>query len=349
MGRFGRWLLVVFVVVGLARAVGGLRDVQSSSEAYSALIGTQRPTFVKVYADGCRYCAELAPHFAFLEQVFGEEIELLSVDGRQARRFVHDMGVRSFPELLLFQGGASDEQEVRTRSFVGKHDGARGAQALASYVSEHTGVLARWPGSVVHDVGDPHNWPDLELLLQQHPALIALVSPWMDADHLNQFNGELATSILELLGNRYKHDGLVVYRVDASDSRAAHWTNTLRCSFFPTIVLSLAGKSEMYTPENTPLIKFEFLSITYPGADRMSVTQRLEELLEHCFVHPAGCREYVNDLPHASYYESLAELRDGSDTYPTQFQDISGDESDESYDYYDLDEDEMLFGSLRDL
>ncbi|SCU81740.1 LANO_0B04038g1_1 [Lachancea nothofagi CBS 11611] len=344
-GRLSSVLGLILSILVHSNLVESFRDLNTSSGVHDVLRTSDVPVLVMLYMHGCRFCQELDPTFQYLEQVFPDELSLLKVDGKRATSFVREMGVRSFPDLVLFDKSQHRGENISSyQQYLGRLHGSRELGSLASFVSKTTGLMAHWPKSSVHDLND-FSSQNLELLRAHsnatHPSLLVFVSPWMDPESLELFNGEQATSILDKIATSAIAQSLKiqVYRIDASSSAAAAWTNEFRIRVSPTVVFLIPNDSQSLTE-----IRIEW------RRDELELRERAQEVIESVLTLCAGhasseshkCLDFIQSLPGATITEANTALTSHNQTelgpYLAQF---TYDEDDE--------EEEWLFDSLREV
>ncbi|CUS24780.1 LAQU0S19e01464g1_1 [Lachancea quebecensis] len=330
-------LLVVALLFGASVALTP-PDAHSTPEVYEFLRSSQLPVLVFVYMHGCRFCQELEPNFLFLQRVFAGELALLKVDGKRATTFAHDLNIRSFPELLLYDPGKGQQTDADP-SLLGRYPSARDRDlgSLAMFVSERTALMAHWPHSSVRDVTqDPRAQLDALRSDPLRTSLLVFVTPWMDRRSLQLFNGEQSTCILDhLAGTRELRENEVkIYRIDASNSTTALWTREFRVAVYPTVVLLAPDASGSQCEIHVPLRSGD-LEL------RNHETDTLLNLVRHC---AAGKVSDPQCLDFVSSFHGLRFLRE-QDVLPFNETQIEPDTPE--FDFSN--DDEQLFDSLRDL
>ncbi|SCU81000.1 LAMI_0B04434g1_1 [Lachancea mirantina] len=300
-------------------------EIDSTADLIEVVAATQIPTFVTVFKEGCHWCEELEPAFEYLERLFGPKLQLVRVDGRRATRFTETMQIRSFPELLLLQGGAVTLEQMSESHYAGSYQGPRNVKSLAAFISERTGLLAELPDALVKPV---NSLPEIA----NSAAVILFLSPYMDPQYASLFASGAATDVAERLASDNCDLDVAFYSVDVSNQTSAATVNALRIGVTPTAVV--------VTPKGR-YVKYEFRARN--GLPGNQARETLQTMLNRCLRHvddqPSACIEYVNTLPNAFFYDSL--------------QDLQGDAIEQVLDP-DLDspsdfDEEWLFGSLRDL
>ncbi|SCU78460.1 LAFA_0A06700g1_1 [Lachancea sp. 'fantastica'] len=344
----GRLLVVLVIFCALKTGLGAILDVDTTADVYGVLNSSQVPVFVMLYMHGCRYCEELEPHFSYLQTLFPEKLALLKVDGKRASGFAREIGVRSFPELVLFGPGED--------SYLGKFHDSRDLVSLASFVSRNTGLMAEWQHeSQICTLDDASAPIDLS-----QTNLLVFVSPWMDPELVWLFAGEQSTSVLNKL-NSDEHEGVQVYQIDAASSSTAAWTRQFRVQILPTLIFLVPGPSQGL---------FELRIEWRGGCTRLNgqaheiLTQIIRKCGDSNTIRSCGCREYLETLPNVSIREisEVSVLRTLEDSNITEFdpnlaKEVSfenlttlEDDYDDYEDDYDLEEqDTSIFDTLREL
>ncbi|SCU93015.1 LADA_0G00870g1_1 [Lachancea dasiensis] len=352
------WIVKLFVLLLLYFPVGvrSYAEADATSAVLEELGKSDLPVLVMMHMHGCQYCQDLEPNFEYLERVFPERIALLKVDGKRATTFAREMDVRSFPEVLLFDksprspGSEGQQTNLAIKDlysrYLGRFHGARELGALASFVSQATGIKAYWPDSQVQDLTHP-SAHDFDLLWSSENGTICMlvfVTPWMDPEYSKMFDGESSTSLLDRIGESEtaRSLGLQIFRIDASSASTAEWTRVFRIQRSPTVVWMLPGGD---------YIRLEWPK--RPSELRGRMQEILQTFLTRCIEgsrFSSYCSEYLKSVPgtrfsqsslNSQLYENETEFDSSFTAFDIEHEELDGVE-------YGA-EDEWLFDSLREI
>ncbi|KAJ9441171.1 Protein disulfide-isomerase tigA [Diplonema papillatum] len=113
----------VLVFVILAITMAGAIDL--TPENFDEHVGASKKAVVKFFAPWCGHCKKMAPAWDQLEQEFGSEVTVGSVDCTVHRDLCSKFGVRGYPTLKGFKAGSQDPLEYK---------GGRDFNTLKGYV-----------------------------------------------------------------------------------------------------------------------------------------------------------------------------------------------------------------------
>ncbi|CEP61276.1 protein disulfide isomerase family protein LALA0_S02e10748g [Lachancea lanzarotensis] len=351
--------IVVFLVIftALKTVLGTIIDVETTDDVHSILGSSKIPILVMLYMHGCRYCEELEPNFSYMETLFHDNLALVKVDGKRATGFAREMGVRSFPELILFDA-AGDLQDSKRSSYSGKFHGKRDLVSLASFVGRYTGLLPKWRESNIRNVDDLSESLDLNTRV----TLLVFVSPWMDSGLIELFAGEQSTSVLDKLDHTTRN--IQIFRIDAASESTATWTHRFQVRLTPTLIFLIPKPSaqDVFTEIR---IEWRRGCVVLNSQANEILTQIIDKCGAPDAVDSHKCRDYLETLPNVSIHETS--LMSGpaniwGDPNYTGFDpnltgeifidNITAQEQDveDQTDYYNLeDDDSSIFDILREL
>jgi thioredoxin reductase (NADPH) len=72
---------------------------------FNEITGTDEPVLVDFYSTECPPCDALAPKLESLEKLFGKEIRFVKIFRQGNRELAEQLGVKSSPTLLFYEGG----------------------------------------------------------------------------------------------------------------------------------------------------------------------------------------------------------------------------------------------------
>mmetsp|Transcript_14382 Transcript_14382/g.36424 ORF Transcript_14382/g.36424 Transcript_14382/m.36424 type:complete len:129 (+) Transcript_14382:118-504(+) len=113
---------VIFALGVIAAALQGTvaQEEIKSTEDFAAMQGDGKHAFVKFYAPWCGHCKRLAPTWTDLAKKFEghEKVKIMKVDCTQQKDICSQQGVRGYPTLKFFKGGASEAEKYQGRRTI---------------------------------------------------------------------------------------------------------------------------------------------------------------------------------------------------------------------------------------
>lgn len=84
-------------------------------ETLKDIINGETPVLLEFFAGWCPYCKAMEDVLPEVKDTFGTKLRVVKVEGEKCRGFMAKYNARSFPTLILFEGGAEIWRGVGAR------------------------------------------------------------------------------------------------------------------------------------------------------------------------------------------------------------------------------------------
>jgi thiol-disulfide isomerase/thioredoxin len=213
----------VFILLYLLKLTLGFKlfkgVIVAEDNNFEDVIGNKGTyTLVNFYSVGCEHCQKLAPKYEPLAILFnGTSVQIAQLEGRINKRIRTEEKIRGFPTMRLYHFDGTH---------VASFTGDRTTERLAQFVTDHTGVQARWPKSKVMELKGSDKVEDV-INGNKGRLCLALSAPWVEgwSDKFNHF---------ERVAQKFPDVQFV--SVDATNGENSRVISKYRVSSYPTLV-----------------------------------------------------------------------------------------------------------------
>lgn len=183
-------------------------------------------TLVTFYSVGCQHCQTLAPKYEPLATLFnGTDVQIAQIEAHDNKRIRNKEGIRGFPTVRLYHFDGTH---------VASFTGDRTTERLAQFLTDHTGVHAKWPETYVLK---PNGSEEVRSLIEENKkgrTVVAFAAPWVTG-WSDRFN------IFEKLSLKFPDVQFI--SVDATAEENSQVVSDYRVSVYPTLVYFDAADS----------------------------------------------------------------------------------------------------------
>jgi protein disulfide-isomerase A6 len=173
-------LVKSFVLAGLAATVAAKSAVLDliPKNFDSVVLKSGKPTLVEFFAPWCGHCKNLAPVYEELASAFEfakDKVQIAKVDADAEKDLGKRFEVQGFPTLKWFDGKSAKPAE---------YNGGRDFDALASFITEKTGIQPRKKAAKVSDVVMLTDSTFKTTIGSDKDVLVAFTAPWCGRTYL---------------------------------------------------------------------------------------------------------------------------------------------------------------------
>ncbi|EJD06698.1 protein disulfide isomerase [Fomitiporia mediterranea MF3/22] len=244
--------LSVLATTLFAVVVAASNVVELNPDNFDDFVGKGKPALVEFFAPWCGHCKNLAPVYEELANAYAhakDKVVIAKVDADGVGKPLgKQYGVTGYPTLKWFNadGGEPD-----------KYEGARDLEALATFVTQKSGVKAKIKGPPpgVTLILDAHTFDDV-VMDNTKDVLVAFTAPWCGhCKRMKPIYEDVAKTFLP-------ETNCVVANVDADAKVNAPLAQKYEIGSFPTLKFFSKDNKEPedYEGERTEKAFVDFLN-----------------------------------------------------------------------------------------
>ncbi|KAK4162755.1 thioredoxin-like protein [Cladorrhinum sp. PSN259] len=226
-------LIKSFVLAGFAAVVTAKSAVLDliPKNFDDVVIKSGKPTLVEFFAPWCGHCKNLAPVYEELATAFefSKDVQVAKVDADAEKSLGKRFGVQGFPTLKWFDGKSEKPTE---------YNGGRDFDALASFITEKTGIRPRKKAAAPSEVVYLTDSTFKKAIGGDQNVLVAFTAPW--CGHCKS----LAPTWESLAATFANEPNVKIAKVDAEAQNSKATANEYGVTSYPTIKFFPKGSTE---------------------------------------------------------------------------------------------------------
>lgn len=247
-----RFLLWVFAFLGVW---GFPRALECDDSNFKRTVrATSKVLFVEFYSPNCRFCRDVDPIVHKLARVFNHDdskVQVVRIDMKANKKTRKEYDIIGYPTLQLL-----GPEGTLIASYA---KGARNLDAMAKWITRHTGAQPQWPEKRVVHLDD--NLFD-DVVGSGRPVTVAFVALWVPewpsplhfyADFARREHDRGSEHVFAIVDTSSDKTGEVVkrFRVNTAES-ALHFPSSYQGSDPESVFFTVGGQH--LTPDDIELV-----------------------------------------------------------------------------------------------